>query len=555
MDDRPLTPTPPQQDASASASYGVRVRGPLNGGELMERPRATFNPPALDRMLPVVLQHWKLLLACTLLGLMAAIAALPLMDTRYLVSAKVLVQLGREMTAPPTATAKDAASQIMTTKRPEDLGSEIEIMRSPQLIEEVVRAFGPDYFLADPPAVTLWQQAKQTVRHTIRFFRESLNKGLILLGVRRPMDPIERVVVALRSAMSMEDVHKSDVIAILLQTTSPDMGVEVLRKYLDLFQEKHIAAYRSPGNRQFFEAEASRSLQQLHDTEAALARFKDEHRVWSITEQSSLLLKTQRDLIDQHARTQRETVEMQNRIGELRRQEASLPPDVRLSRVVVHDPVNDEMRKLRAQIEAQMANSAVVFGDASPQMIQLRRQLETVNSGIAGRQASRSDQETTGVNQQLYEVRREIAASDAQLAVLQVRAATEETQLADVETNVREIQSTETKLYDMQREIGRLDREYQLYTSKLEDSRISDAMDIAKISNVRVISAPTADPIPVFPPLLIMLAGGIAVGLGGALAFVFFRDTVRPVVRSRHDIERLLGLPVLAALPEHRTLH
>jgi uncharacterized protein involved in exopolysaccharide biosynthesis len=113
----------------------------------------------------------------------------------------------------------------------------------------------------------------------------------------------------------------------------------------------------------------------LHDTEATLARFKDEHRVWSITEQSSLLLKTQRDLIDQHARTLRETVEMQNRMGELRRQEASLPPDVRLSRVVVHDPVNDEMRKSRAQIEAQMANSAVVFGDASPQMIQLRRQL------------------------------------------------------------------------------------------------------------------------------------------------------------------------------------
>ena len=554
MDERPLSPTTPPQDASASASYGLRVRGLLNGGDLVDRPRATFTPPALDRMLPVVVQHWKLILVCTLLGLMSVIAALPLMDTRYLVTAKVLVQLGREMTAPPTATAKDSVPQIVTSKRPEDLGSEIEIMKSPQLIQEVVLAFGPDYFLAEPPAVTLWQQAKQLARHTIRFARETLNQGLIMLGVRRPMGPVERVVVALQQAMSMEDVRKSDVISVQLSTTSPDMGVAVLQKYLDLFQEKHIAAYRSPRNREFFAAEADRSLQQLHDTEARLARFKDENKVWSITEQSSLLLKTQRELIDQHARTLRETAELQNRMAELRRQEASLPPDVKLSRVTTHDPVNDEMRKQRALVEAQMAQSAVVFGEASPQMIQLRRQLDTVNAGIAARQSSRGDQETTGINQQLYDVRRDIEAGETQLTGLQARAANETTQLAEIEKNVRQLEATETTLYDMQREIGRLDREYQLYTAKLEDSRISDAMDMAKISNVRVISPPTAGPIPVFPPLLMMLAGGIVVGLGGSLAFVFFRDTMHPVVRTRRDIEQLLGVPVLASLPEHRTL-
>ena len=390
--------------------------------------------------------------------------------------------------------------------------------------------------------------------HTIRFARETLNQGLIMLGVRRPMGPVERVVVALQQAMSMEDVRKSDVISVQLSTTSPDMGVAVLQKYLDLFQEKHIAAYRSPRNREFFAAEADRSLQQLHDTEARLARFKDENKVWSITEQSSLLLKTQRELIDQHARTLRETAELQNRMAELRRQEASLPPDVKLSRVTTHDPVNDEMRKQRALVEAQMAQSAVVFGEASPQMIQLRRQLDTVNAGIAARQSSRGDQETTGINQQLYDVRRDIAAGETQLTGLQARAANETTQLAEIEKNVRQLEATETTLYDMQREIGRLDREYQLYTAKLEDSRISDAMDMAKISNVRVISPPTAGPIPVFPPLLMMLAGGIVVGLGGSLAFVFFRDTMHPVVRTRRDIEQLLGVPVLASLPEHRTL-
>ena len=337
MVDQPLlTATPP---------YALRVRGLQNGRESVERPRATFTPPGLDRMLPVVLQHWKLVLVCTLLSLMAAIGALPLMGTQYLVTAKVLVQFGREMTAPPTATAKDSVPQIVTSKRPEDLGSEIEIMKDPQLIEEVVLALGADYFLAEPPAVTLWQQAKQLARRSIRFARETVNQGLIALGVRRPMGPVERVVVALRQGLSVEEVRKSDVISVQFRASSPDMGVAVLQKYLELFHEKHISAYRSPRNREFFTAEAGRSLQQLQEAQTKLARFKDENKVWSITEQNSLLLKTQRELIDTHSKTLREMAELQNRIIELRRQEALLPADMRLSSVIAPDPVDDEMRK------------------------------------------------------------------------------------------------------------------------------------------------------------------------------------------------------------------
>src|SRR6185369_13517091 len=103
------------------------------------------------------------------------------------------------------------------------------------------------------PAVTLWQQAKRLARHTIRFARETVNQGLIMLGVRRPMGPVERVVAALRQALWMEDVRKSDVISVQLRLSSPDMGVAVLQKYLELFQERHISAYRSPRNREFFE--------------------------------------------------------------------------------------------------------------------------------------------------------------------------------------------------------------------------------------------------------------------------------------------------------------
>jgi capsular polysaccharide biosynthesis protein len=69
-----------------------------------------------------------------------------------------------------------------------------------------------------------------------------------------------------------------------------------------------------------------------------------------------------------------------------------------------------------------------------------------------------------------------------------------------------------------------------------------------------VISAPVADTTPVWPPLLLILAGGVFVGLGGSVAFVLFRDTIQPVARMPRDVEQLTGLPVLANLPEEPAL-
>jgi uncharacterized protein involved in exopolysaccharide biosynthesis len=206
------------------------------------------------------------------------------------------------------------------------------------------------------------------------------------------------------------------------------------------------------------------------------------------------------------------------------------------------------MRKQRAQVEAQMAQTAVLFGDLSPQMMQLRRQLNAVKAGIAERTSSRGDQEITGVNQQLNDVRKEIGTTGTQLSGLQARATVEQQNLDDIEKQIQRLSSTETALYDMQREVGRLEREYQLYTARLEDSRISEAMDLAEISNVRVISPPTAGSIPVYPPLLFVIGGGVAIGLVGSLGLVFFRDAMRPVVRTRRDIEQLLGVPVLTSV-------
>ena len=92
-----------------------------------------------------------------------------------------------------------------------------------------------------------------------------------------------------------------------------------------------------------------------------------------------------------------------------------------------------------------------------------------------------------------------------------------------------------------------------LYTKKAEEARIADAMDKEKLINVKAVNHafPPALPLPTKSPLLIVLAMfvGASVGVGGALVLEF----LNPTFHSSVDVERRLGLPVLALIPDLNT--
>jgi tyrosine-protein kinase Etk/Wzc len=287
---------------------------------------------------------------------------------------------------------------------------------------------------------------------------------------------------------------------------------------------------------------------------ARLAQFKDEHKAWSAADQAGLLLRSQRELLDAQAHAETEAAEIANRVAELRRQIATLPGTVPLTQTVMHDPVVDELRKQLGTTEAQIAQSGVVLGERSPQIASLRQEAASLRASIAARSSTRRDQELTGTNQRLIDAQREIAAGEARLAGLDAVRARQAEELATTERDIREIAGTQQELERLGREQALLDRKYQLYTNGLEDSRITEALDLAKISNVRVVSAPVAGATPVYPPVVLVLVGGLIVGLGGSLAFVLFRDAIFPRARVPREIEDMLGVPVLTSIPEDRLL-
>jgi uncharacterized protein involved in exopolysaccharide biosynthesis len=93
-----------------------------------------------------------------------------------------------------------------------------------------------------------------------------------------------------------------------------------------------------------------------------------------------------------------------------------------------------------------------------------------------------------------------------------------------------------------------MEKNYQTYTEKSEEARISDDMNRSKMANVSVIQSAAVPAKPVKPKKLLNVLLGIVLGAVSGLGFAFFSEYTSQVFSTPESVERRLGLPVLATI-------
>ena len=134
--------------------------------------------------------------------------------------------------------------------------------------------------------------------------------------------------------------------------------------------------------------------------------------------------------------------------------------------------------------------------------------------------------------------------------------------LAAGATELREqIAATRIACADLNRqamEISRLERDavvqeanYRKYNENLEQTRLDDALDLQRISNVIVAQPPTIEPKAVRPNKLMNYALGFVFACGASLSLAFFAEFMDRSFRTTEQVEEELGLPTLASIPRY----
>jgi hypothetical protein len=180
---------------------------------------------------------------------------------------------------------------------------------------------------------------------------------------------------------------------------------------------------------------------------------------------------------------------------------------------------------------------------------------DTYSRGPVDRSKDRTSTQDSTVRQgrnPVYEtITTQLTTAESEHDAASARTQTIGVQLAQLADKLRALQANEQALGDLSRDQNIAESAYRMLAQKLQEARILDEATLRDATNVRVVQPPIVSAKPQdLRPLVVLL--GLFAGLCAALATAFVCDLLQDGFVTPEQLEKTIGLPVLAAVPLHR---
>jgi uncharacterized protein involved in exopolysaccharide biosynthesis len=440
----------------------------------------------------------------------------------YVATAKVNISTERaNLTVQPTE-----LTELTTIKLNESIvNSEVHVIRSHQLLERVVRAL-----------------------------KLQTTKGGVVGIANAANDDTEIGQEALRLGARLRaiPIRASNVIQIQFPASDPSNAATLVNRLVDEYLLFHGEVHGPQGLTSFYDEQRRALLASLDLGETALRDFSVQEGVVypkaEIQAEVSGIARTEESLRNVNVAI----VGTEERLRMVREQLLEQPDMVKGSQLVELSPA---ARGLREQVVDRRVERVALLRKYTEKSRLVRdNQMEIDDLEAQLGEALR--REATLVTKQLYRVNPiqkklmgELLDLEAALKEQRARKAVLESDAAIGRRRLVALKKKAIQLDRLEQDVRRSRDLVELFDRRAQEARIGEAMDREKLVNVEVIERP-ALPLPRTDdrstPLLLALVSGLAVALGGAFGAEYLSRTVR----FDKDVEKYLGLPVLASIPD-----
>lgn len=453
---------------------------------------------SLRDFLTIVFKHkWGILLLFSLIVLTVTTLT-SVWPLTYEASAKILLRFERE-DVPLSRSSSSPKATLTMRGTEEEIRSEIEILNNRFLMEKVVKNLWDDLTrIPDEKPTSFGQKIKAFIKRTFHRIMDSLNRIGYSLGLIQELGPFETQVSNLQKNLKIEAIKDSNIIRVKYSSPDPKLSAKVVNTLTTLYLEYHIKVHKAPQAHEFFLDQKDLLQKKLKDQEEKLKDFKQEWNVSSIEIQKKLTLEN-------------------------------------LSLLTL------ENKNLQSQIE------------------ETQKTTDSLKSALSQRtnylQMDDRRLPVMGEDSVTKELEKNILVNEANLNGLKAKREILEGQLEYYQSRIQALEEKGIELLRLERDLGILEESYKTYLNRLEDARISEALDLANISNVSIIE-PAAVPfspvrrISFMPRRIFHITVGIIVGLIVGLAYAFLAEYFDHTFNSREKIEQMLNIPCLASLPK-----
>jgi polysaccharide biosynthesis protein PslE len=449
----------------------------------------------------------------------AAVVAV-LTGNKYEASMKILM---RHRRADPVVGAVDAVGYVQTAVNEEELNSEIQLIESSDLLEQVVVACGLDK--VKPPFWSSWI----------------------------PTDPALRIPEAVRKlkeALTVEVVRKTNLIEVTYASTDPQLAARVLNTLGDLYLERHVAINRFPGQLDFFDRQAERYRKSLENTEGRLVTFAHDQGTVAAESERDILLEKVNDLEATQVQNQAAIVSQMRRIEALEKQLASTPPRLSTqSRTADNAALLEQLKATLLNLRLKQTELLAKYDPTYRAVQEVNGQIAQTEANIAAEQNAPVRENTTDQNPTYQWLVGELAKAKADLPTLKANADATATSIRDYQSKLLALEQKGVEQGSLLRAAKAEEANYLLYQNKREEARIADALDAQRVANVVIAEAATVPALPASSPWAKLLLGGVIASIV-SVSLAFAAERMDSRFRTPDEVREFLNVPVFAAIPK-----
>lgn len=460
-------------------------------------------------------------------------AATFLIPPKYLSTAQVLVNVGRENLY---MQSREQLRQVVPGNMTHQVNSEMQLILSRSLAEKVINKLGP---------VTLFKKLEKiSSEEAVRAGDSKYSSKLT-----------EKAIELYNKALVVSPVKDSGVIKVGFKHRDPVISADVTNTLVGFYIEHHLKVHVPTQSYLFFENQSRVFKQQLDESEKALTAFKKGHNINSLSEERTLFLSQYSELEASSKKTNSDIIESKNRIAMIKKHLAATPKNV--SKGQAMDPnlqlINVLQEKL-VNLEIKEQELLAKYNRSSRPIVSIREEIDLVKNKLATYENKSYGRSSSGPNPTYLKLNQEILGVQTRLKALQGRKKIQRDQLGEYRVRLEKLNQLEAEYYKLQSAVMLNRENHRTYLNKIEESRISKAMDVEKIANVSIIELAVPPFKPESPKVWLNIALGIIFGISGGIVTAFIIEYFDDTIDSVEDVEELLQLPVLSSITYNASL-
>lgn len=462
---------------------------------------------------------WKLIILSIFSATLALVSiwALLLTVPVYEAHSSLLIKFGRENIYRPEVGTQKLAVKIDSEAA---LLSEINIMTSYDLAEKVLTTMGVN---------KVYPELKST---------SGKDENLLPSAAK-----------TFQANLSVNQVVGSNVIEIFFKHFNPEIAAKAVNLLVDFFKEKHLKIFSDPST-PFLEEQLESYRKKLNESEFRLNTFKQKHGVTAAADQKRLLLQQKNDLDTSLKTAQNHLQGLNGKMNSLKNQLKAIPERIPLSSVSGRQGILERAKADLLELQRKEGAVMAKYTANSRPVIEIRKEIAFVEKFIMQELGNISSDKVLTEKNPLHEMlEMDQLSAETELKTVQARKSVIENQINALDEKLNQFDEVVQKFQVLQTEVDLDQERFQMYQKKVEEARVSEKMDLLKMSNISVIQPAVVPQQPIgTSSILKILLGALVGGLAG-LGMAFFRENIGGQYSTPEQVTRDVGLPVLAWIP------